>query len=386
MIRILASVSRQRCSELRENDKAQVELGNVSARQPDRRVRVVHQFHHDNFGKEIPNTSKMDNDDEEEVAYGNTHRAFLQALLARQTITYEDAKPLLAAIQSAATPNRPTLPEDVSHADFDNYIHTLNSAISPFDFEIRSTLHQSTKERVYALVNTTSDALTQMATIHSADEIAFVKRVLDAMFDTYNTQRAEVMAVTSMQALKLAKPPNDGNRRESGTQAQTTQTGLTMSQAEKVLANLVAEGWFELSTRGFYSLTPRALMELRGWLLDMYNDQPEEEDEDDEEPHENIKFCQACKEIVTVGQRCPNLVCQARLHNHCVRNMFRAQGGSEQCPLCKTAWVDPPPVGEKAAKDKRRSSANGVGGRGRSSGMGMDGAVDDDGDASGGAE
>ena len=317
----------------------------------------------------------MSNDDEEDVDYGNTHRAFLQALLARQTITYEHAKPLLAAIQTAATPNRPTLPEDVSQEDFDNHVDTLNNTISPFDLEIRSTLHQNSKERIYALVNTTSDALTQMATIHTADEIAFVKRVLDAMFDTYNTQRAEVMAVTSMQALKLAKPSNETNRRESGTQAQTSQTGLTMTQAEKVMANLVAEGWFELSARGFYTLSPRALMELRGWLMDMYNDQADDEDDDDE-PHEKIKFCQACKEIVTMGQRCPNMVCEARLHNHCVRNMFRAQGGNEQCPVCKTAWVNPPPVGEKAAKDKRRSTGSGVNGRRRSSGMGTDGAAD----------
>lgn len=330
--------------------------------------------------------------DSDDVEYGHTHRAFLQALLARQTITYEDAKPLLAAIQTAATPNRPTLPEDVSHEDFDNYVHTLNAHISSFDFEIRSTLHQTTKARVYALVNTTSDALTQMATIHSADEIAFVKRVLDAMFDTYNTPRAEVMAVTSMQALKLAKPPSDGNRRESGTQAQAAQTGLTMSQAEKVMESLVAEGWFELSQRGFYTLSPRALMELRGWLMDTYNDQAAEEDEDEEEdPHEKIKFCQACKEIVTVGQRCPKLDCLARLHNNCVRNMFRAQGGHEQCPLCKTAWVDPPPVGEKAAKSGPRrttngTATNGTGGRRRSSGMGVDGAADEESDASGGAE
>ena len=322
----------------------------------------------------------MSNDDED-VGYDNTHRAFLQALLARQTITYEEAKALLATIQTAATPDRPTLPEDVSREDFENYIHTLNTTISPFDFEIRSTLHQASKERIYALVNTTSDALTQMSTIHSADEIAFVKRVLDAMFDTYNTQRAEIMAVTSMQALKLSKPSSESNRRESGTQAQTSQPGLTMSQAEKVLTSMVSEGWFELSPRGFYALSPRALMELRGWLIDVYNDQPdEEEDEEEEDPHEKIKFCQACKEIVTMGQRCPNLGCQARLHNHCVRNMFRAQGGSEKCPLCKTAWADPPPVGEKVAKDKRRSAGSGVNGHRRPSGMGMDGAAAEDSD------
>ncbi|KAI7650106.1 hypothetical protein KC319_g11120, partial [Hortaea werneckii] len=137
--------------------------------------------------------------------YNNTHRAFLQALLARQTITLADAKPLLASIQTAHTPDRPTLPEDVSQEDFDNYVHTLNDSLSPFDMEIRSTLHQQTKDRIYALVNTTSDALTQMSTSFKAEEIAFVKRVLDAMFETYNTPRAEIMAITGMQALKLAK-------------------------------------------------------------------------------------------------------------------------------------------------------------------------------------
>lgn len=329
-------------------------------------------------------------DEDESVGYDNTHRAFLQALLARQVVTYQEAKPILAAIQTAATPNRPTVPEDVSEQDFENYIHALNHQISPFDFEIRSTRHQTTREVVYALVNTTSDALTQLATIHTADEIAFVKRVLDAMFDSNNTQRAEIMAVTSMQALKLAKPPNNTNRRESGTQSQASQTGLTMAQAEKVLANLVSEGWFELSTRGFYTLTPRGLMELRSWLVDTYNDQGSDS-EDAEEPHEKIKFCHACREIVTMGQRCPNLDCHARLHDGCVRNMFRAQGGSEQCPICKTAWVDAPPVGEKAAKapkgggGRRSTNVGGGQGRRRGSGMGMDGANDDVSDAGGGA-
>ena len=82
-------------------------------------------------------------------------------------------------------------PDDVTEDDFSSYISAANSAISPFDLEIRSTLTQSTidpdgtqarrPERIYALVNTTSDPLTQLATIYSADEIAFVKRVLEAL-------------------------------------------------------------------------------------------------------------------------------------------------------------------------------------------------------------
>ncbi|KAK5132816.1 hypothetical protein LTR08_008617 [Meristemomyces frigidus] len=327
--------------------------------------------------------------------YNDTHRAFLQALLARQTITFPDAKPLLAAIQSAQTPNRPTLPEDISQEDFENYVHTLNSQVSPFDLEIRSTLHQQTKERIYALVNTTSDALTQMATIHSADEIAFVKRVLDGMFETYNTQRAEVMAVTSMQALKLAKPSAGEERRRESTQTQgqtqSANVGLTMAQAEKVLALMVEQAWFEFSDRGFYTLSPRALMELRGWLIETYNDQAQGEGSDAEEDdgeHVKIKLCQACKEVVTMGQRCPNLTCNARLHGHCVGNLFRAQGGREECPACKHAWLDAPPVGEKAARQgaqQRRTTASSNTGGGASRGRRQTQSVAEESDAESGA-
>ena len=322
--------------------------------------------------------------------WDDTHRAFLQHLLAKQTTTFTEARPLLAAIQTAADPNRPTLANDISREDFDNYIDAINTSLSPFDLEVRRAKHQVSKDEVYALVNTQSDALTQMATSRSADEIAFVKRILDAMFETYNTQRAEVMAIMSMRALKLAKPAGVGRRDSGATQTQAANAGLTMSQAEKVLGSLVAEGWFELSQRGFYSLSPRALMELRGWLIETYNDQVQESDDEDEEeePHQKIKFCQACKEIVTVGQRCPNLACNSRLHNHCVSGMFRAQGGNEQCPICKTAWQDPPAVGEKAARKQRQS--NGTGGSrrttGGSSNVGMDGAGDSDSDAAGGAD
>ncbi|TKA70064.1 hypothetical protein B0A55_06245 [Friedmanniomyces simplex] len=308
-----------------------------------------------------------DNDD---PAYDNTHRAFLQFLLARQTITYTEAKPILAAVQTAQTPDRPTLPEDVSQADFEYYIDALNTHISDFDFEIRSTYHQVSRERIYALVNTTSDALTQMATAHTPDEIAFVKRVLDAMFETNNTQRAEVMAVTSIQALKCAKPPNgEQQRRDSGnhTQVAAPSAALTGSQAQSVMELMVQEDWFELSAKGYHSLSPRALMELRAWLVDTYNDQGGQDSDEEDDEHVKIKFCAACREIVTVGQRCTDLSCTARVHNHCTRNLWRSQGGRQECPTCKKAWTDPPPVGEKAARQGGRPVTNGPGGRRRRS-------------------
>ena len=195
-----------------------------------------------------------------------------------------------------------TLAEDVTEAYFNSYITAANSRISPFDLEIRSTLHQTSRQRIYALINSTSDPIMQLATAHTADEISFLKRLLDAMFETFNTTRQEVVAITSMQAMKLAKAPNEDRRETqngSTTQGSSGQ-GLTLLQAEKMLKALVDGGWFEKSRKGFYSLSPRALMELRGWLLETYNHaSSEDEDEDAGERINRVKVCVACKEIMT---------------------------------------------------------------------------------------
>ncbi|KAL8804792.1 MAG: hypothetical protein Q9182_002384 [Xanthomendoza sp. 2 TL-2023] len=238
----------------------------------------------------------MSEDDEQ---WNDSNRAFIQAFMARSTLTLEEARPLLAAIHTAYE-RKETLPEDITEADLNAHIAAANTRISQFDLEIRSTFHQATRKRVYAFVNSTSDPIIQLATIHTAEEIGFLKRILDAMFETYNTPRHEVMAITSMQAVRLHKAPDSDRRETQGgsvTQGSAGQ-GLKMVEAEKMLKSLVDEGWFEKSKRGYYSLSPRALMELRGWLIESYNDVDDEDD--DEERLPRIKQCVACKEIVTM--------------------------------------------------------------------------------------
>lgn len=262
--------------------------------------------------------------------YNDSNRAFLQAFMARSTMTFEEAQPVLAAILSAhrthiclfldhyPCPGMLTIkthaeggsvdPEHITQEDLSAFVDAANSAISPFDLEIRTSRRQDPKEThqdathtapvlVYALVNTTSDPLTQLATTYSADEIAFVKRVLDFMFDTNNTRRCEGMTITSMQAVQLAKVGGD---RRGSTNVDTQQgeggaaQNLTMQQAQDMIKALMQEGWLEKSRKGYFSLSPRALMELRGWLVSMYN-----EEEDGRVAH-RIKFCAACKDIITV--------------------------------------------------------------------------------------
>ncbi|EXJ92910.1 hypothetical protein A1O3_01466 [Capronia epimyces CBS 606.96] len=276
--------------------------------------------------------------------YTDANRAFLQAFLARSVLTLETAKPVIAAI-STVRDGREVQAQDITVDDLNHYISAANRKLSPLDLEIRSTFHQQTRERVYGLVNTTSDPLTQLATTYTADEIIYVKKLLDAMFDGQNNKgRREAMCLSGIEAIQVGRAQNrretqDGN--ENATQPSAAGM-LGARDAEAMLNKLLDEGWLEKSRLGFYSLSPRALMELKGWLVETYN----EEDEDGQR-RDKIKFCHACKEIITVGQRCPRRECSCRLHDICTQNFFRMQR-SQTCPICKTEWDGQHYVGEKA--------------------------------------
>ena len=133
--------------------------------------------------------------------------------------------------------------------------------------------------------------MTQLATTYSADEIGFLKRLLDYMFHTNNTVRTEGMCAAQLQAVGLHKAPTARPVTDDAPQTQGSAShSLTMTQAERMILNLIEEGWFQKSRKGYLTLTPRALMELRGWLVIEYND----------EGSPKIKFCAACKDMVTV--------------------------------------------------------------------------------------
>ncbi|KAJ9656336.1 hypothetical protein H2198_005019 [Neophaeococcomyces mojaviensis] len=290
------------------------------------------------------------------MEYEDSNRAFVQAFLARNVLTFDQAKPILAAIFSVHEKKQVDA-ADINKEDFDSMVSAANAALSPLDFEIRSADDQETRETFYALVNTTSDALTQLATIHSSDEIGYVKRLLDEIFETSNTQRREAMCIAGKDALNLARAGRRATQNDEQTQPKFS---LTAHEVETLLTKLVAEGWLDKSAKGFYSLSIRGLMELKGWLVETYNDPV---DEDGEAAYQKIKFCHACKGIITKGQRCSDLNCLGRLHDICTQQSFRARQ-SRTCPVCNREWDGKHYVGEKAIttsdsylRGKRRSGA-----------------------------
>ncbi|KAL2264358.1 hypothetical protein VTK26DRAFT_5784 [Humicola hyalothermophila] len=287
------------------------------------------------------------------AGYSDAHRAFLQAFMARGTLTFPEAQRLLAAIKSAST-GEATDPQSITMTEFENFVRTAREAVEPLDFDIRNTRDQvrGGGPRVWAFVNAHSDPATQMSTTRSAEEVAYIKRLLDAMFETYNTPRMEVMAVDEGQALRVSRParPREsgvaGNDEAEGdgdaaTASQAANRGLKHSEVLSLLSSLVAEGWLEKSRDGFYSLTPRSLMELWGWLVATYNDP------DSDTEWQRIKFCEACKEIVTYGQRCNDPDCVIRLHDICEEGFWRTRR-DRTCPKCGTPWDGTHFVGERA--------------------------------------
>ncbi|PWW75447.1 hypothetical protein C7212DRAFT_352345 [Tuber magnatum] len=284
--------------------------------------------------------------------------------MSRRIMKIDDIKVLLADILSTNDTEHEISIEDINERIVSSYISKANDMIHDFDLEIKIMLDQKDRSKTYALINTTSDELVQLATTHNADEIAFFKRVLDAIFETNNTRDAEVLAVHDFAAVRLHKNPQQGGASQAtqGSASQST-SGLTMVGAEAALGSFVDEGWLECSNAGFYSLTSRALLELGPYLLQAYNTPT---DEDDEHEHdgsptngiiERIKTCHACREIVTIGLRCTDKYCKLRLHTPCAEGIFRPNRTPE-CPHCKKGWNGGLPVGEEADRGQRRSRGN----------------------------
>lgn len=308
------------------------------------------------------------------AGYSDAHRAFLHAFMARGTLTFPEARKIIAAIGSAYRGESQVDPGYITMDIFDNFIRIAREAVEPLDFDIRNTRDQVRGgERVWAFINAHSDPATQLSTTRSPEEVAYIKRLLDAMFDTYNTPRMEVMAVDEGQALRVSRPPRrqsnvhgnnesddgGGENNEAPASTAAADRGLKHSEVLSLLSSLVAEGWLEKSRDGFYRLSPRSLMELWSWLMATYNDP------DSDAAWQRIKFCESCKEIVTYGQRCNEPDCTVRLHDICEEAFWRTRP-DRKCPKCRKPWEGNHFVGERAVTS-RAGFQRGQGRRGRRS-------------------
>ena len=232
---------------------------------------------------------------------------------------------------------------------------------------------------MYALVNNTSDSLTQLATKFSSSEIAYIRRLIDSMFETNNTPSREVMALKHAEASQLSRPSrrtrpsqlnstsmadNDDSNdtahpsTSNGDSSQAADTGITISEADAVLATLVHDAFLHKSRLGYFSLAPRALMELRAYLKETYNEAADQGDQGVERIR--IHDCEGCRELVTYGIRCNRTECRVRWHDACANSYYRGKAReARKCPKCETECLGDRYVGERADQARGRASMGG---------------------------
>ncbi|OAA57047.1 DNA repair protein [Niveomyces insectorum RCEF 264] len=325
--------------------------------------------------------------------YDDRNRAFLQALCAHGALTFRQAQPLLAAIlnvdrRRAANDEegdrgggrdgdededeervrdndrKDLTPDDITLDDFRAFVSKAQQALAPLDFDVRSAVDHvrvvgvrrgggdagpDEPERLWALVSTDPDPKAHLAVLFTPRKLAFVHRLLTALFETYNTPRLEALCVTEQQALKLSRPARTAGR-PSDANASSRDKGLKHSVVLALLAALVRQGWLVRSALGFYTLSTRALLELEPLLVATWGGE-ENDGGDGNDTWPRIKRCAACRDLLTVGLRCAWPVCRLRLHDHCEAAFWRTQvaaaaaataesDGARRrcCPLCQTEW------------------------------------------------
>ncbi|KAL2885252.1 hypothetical protein HOO65_080202 [Ceratocystis lukuohia] len=268
--------------------------------------------------------------------------------MSRGSFAESDAKLFISKLLT--TTGQDFEPEDVQSV-LANLVTEVRSKIAEFDYSIRIAIDQMTQERTYCFINISSDPATQLATLYGPDELSFIRRLLDAIFAKYNSPRMEVMAVTKEQCLPLGRPagsrPTGATQNDDVSASQAVDRGISHSDVNRIMQELVDANWLAHSTAGFYSLSTRGLAELQSWLEDTFNDSEQEQG-----IWQRIKACMACREILTQGVRCANLDCLVRFHERCATTFFGSRR-THECPTCNTKWTGSHYVGEKAITQGR---------------------------------
>ncbi|KAF8557236.1 hypothetical protein OG21DRAFT_1505435 [Imleria badia] len=255
------------------------------------------------------------------VHSNDVQRLFLQAVFSRGILSFKHAQVLWGKCIDAVKAADPTLGAnfDESRQAWDKFVSEINKSLNPLDLEFRHLMDEQTGVEMYAVVNTKDDEIAQMATDYTALEISYFKAVVEQIM----LASREAYSVSSLAALR---------------EVSSLKSSMTKSQAESVLASLVAKGWLLKSKRARYSLSTRALLELLPYLKSNY-------------PEECLE-CTICLEIVTRGAGCNTPNCKTKMHYHCFKK-HRARRA--QCPSCAVDWPQDAtslkPVGEAAAKD-----------------------------------
>lgn len=226
--------------------------------------------------------------------YGDLHRSFIQAMLAKGVMNKADTlnvlKKILEELECEFDPNDRRALINMTNG----IVQKLNRKIRSLGMEIRRCRCERTGTMSYVLVNTVASAASISAfKDYSPEEMEYFKVVLSTMFNE------EERALNYRQCLNL-----------------TTRSAkrISMDDGEKFLERMIADKWLE-KVDGVIRLHVRAIQELEPYLKEKYD----------------LRECLICKTIVTVAknQECPE--CNGQAHWFCIARQPRRQCPNEEC-------------------------------------------------------
>lgn len=186
----------------------------------------------------------------------------------------------------------------------------INRKLSTVDFEIVRTSSQESEEILYILINKKSDNAVKLSTVFTNAEIQIINDLIDRMFDHSNESKSSLSySISPAVAVEIVKKSS---------------SKTTNQQSYEFLNDLELKGWISYIDRR-YTLSSRALAELKGFLIDKYG-------EDSAETEGSISICYGCKQIATRGLRCSNDSCFIRFHNLCRDHFIKSNNDSTKCP------------------------------------------------------
>lgn len=255
------------------------------------------------------------------VSSSDIQRLFLQSVISRRVLSADLAKALwkqsVEAVKAADDTRQ--IDANTNSADgWSDFLASLNKSLDPLDLELSRMRNETTGKEMYALVNRRDDEIARIASDYSPLEISYFRALVEQIMLAPNGS----YSISSLAALR---------------EVNALTSPMTKTQAESVLASLVAKGWLLKSKKGRFSLSPRSLLELQPYLKSTY---PEE-----------VLDCTICLEILTRGHACPKANCSVRMHDACYDAYRRSNG---KCPACSEDWGRAGndkvlPIGEAAA-------------------------------------
>ncbi|KAJ2358545.1 hypothetical protein GGF43_000737 [Coemansia sp. RSA 2618] len=186
-------------------------------------------------------------------------------------------------------------------------VDAINSRLTRYSLELRSSMSQTSGARMWALINTKADTIATGATSYSPTLLTILKHLIERIF----TDRHGNFAVDLHTAVREAtdKGPASYLRRD----------------AQEAIDWFCADGWLQ-SSEGWVMLGQRACIELQAYLTDAFADY--------------MRMCALCKEMATQGVMCDE--CNAFIHPYCASRLAETSKAQQlSCPACHQAMVSP---------------------------------------------